>query len=260
MIAEKKVLIISDSYREYSSALSVMTHARQKFYHITLKDFEKVNRVDSFDIILLDCDRDMLKGIEMLKKIKHYSPQNLIVLIGYSDSVECVTDAFRLGARDYIRKPVDLEKLRKTVSFFCHIRNGVQEKRPVFVMPASNAPERETPADQPTLIQNARRYIDSNVAGDICLDELANLAKMSKFHFIRRFRDLTGHTPKQYIILKRIERAREMLREKRHNISDLSANLGFCSSSDFSMHFKKIVGQTPSQYKKGNGTATVIKR
>jgi AraC-like DNA-binding protein len=61
-------------------------------------------------------------------------------------------------------------------------------------------------------IVQAKLFIDANFAGDIDLDNIADEAYFSKFHFIRLFKSIYGKTPHQYLISVRIEKAKEFLK------------------------------------------------
>lgn len=100
------------------------------------------------------------------------------------------------------------------------------------------------------LLQGVLGYIDNNLNNDLRIEDLAHIARLSKYHFIRRFKRFTGFTPKKYILFKRIEKAKELIREENISVSDLSSEVGFNYVSNFSKFFKKYTGYTPSTYKK----------
>ena len=96
-------------------------------------------------------------------------------------------------------------------------------------------------------IVNAKLFIDDHFSEKIDLDNIADEAYFSKFHFIRLFNEVYQKTPYQYLSFKRIEKASELL------ITDLSVSqvcymVGFESVSSFTGLFKRITGQTPAVY------------
>lgn len=251
-MSTKKVLIIADNYREYSSALSAMTEFPQTFYHTNLQTFEKMSDTDYYALVLLDCEQNIQKGIQIVRKIKETTPQNLVLLIGASDSTKNIVDAFRSGVRDYIHKPLDFDLLRETVAALYRLRNWSNEKRSTVFMPTAKPLAVQPRDDIGEMMQSVIKHIDSNLMADIYIDELARIVNLSKFHFIRRFKELTGYTPKRYIIHKRIERAKNLMKTKDFNVTELSAELGFNYVSDFSNLFKKYTGLSPSRYRKSS--------
>jgi len=96
-------------------------------------------------------------------------------------------------------------------------------------------------------IVQAKLFMDSSYTNNIDLDNIAEEAFFSKFHFIRQFKKIYGKTPHQYLKVVRIEKAMELLRTK-VSVSDVCYAVGFESVSSFSGLFKLIVGLTPSAY------------
>jgi len=96
-------------------------------------------------------------------------------------------------------------------------------------------------------IVRAKLFIDNNYSENIDLDNIADEAFFSKFHFIRQFKKFYGKTPHQYLIVVRIEKAMELLRTD-IPVSEVCYAVGFESLGSFSGLFKRIVGLTPSAY------------
>ncbi len=93
----------------------------------------------------------------------------------------------------------------------------------------------------------AKLFIDTHYAESIDLDNIANEACFSKFHFIRQFKSIYRKTPHQYLIAVRMEKARELLK-KGHPVTDTCYAVGFESVSTFSGLFKRLTGLSPSLY------------
>jgi AraC-like DNA-binding protein len=96
-------------------------------------------------------------------------------------------------------------------------------------------------------IVQAKLYIDNSFEGKIDLDDIAEEAFFSKFHFIRLFKMAYGKTPHQYLTSVRIEKAKLILQTD-VAISDVCFAVGFDSISSFTGLFKRITGTTPSFY------------
>ncbi len=94
-----------------------------------------------------------------------------------------------------------------------------------------------------------RNYINSNFEKELNLDLLSSIHFTSKFHLIRLFKKYYGQTPKQYIIEKRIEQSKKLLK-KGIKITDTCFEIGFESPSSFSTLFKSRVGLTPTEFQK----------
>jgi len=96
-------------------------------------------------------------------------------------------------------------------------------------------------------IVHAKLFIDSRYSDNVDIDNIADEAYFSKFHFIRLFKKIYGKTPHQYLIFVRIEKATELLKTD-IPVSEACYAVGFESLSSFSGLFKRIVGIAPSVY------------
>lgn len=96
-------------------------------------------------------------------------------------------------------------------------------------------------------LSEIRDYIDANLQSDISLEELSRLARLSKFHFLRAFRRSTGLPPYRYLLLKRMERAQELLKTG-GAAEEIALNVGFPNVDSFSRAFRRVTGVTPKQY------------
>jgi len=96
-------------------------------------------------------------------------------------------------------------------------------------------------------IVQAKLYIDDHYGDSIDLNNIADEAYFSKFHFIRAFKNTYGKTPHQYLIYVRIEKARELLKTGTP-VSEVCYTVGFESLSSFSGLFKRMEGLSPSAY------------
>lgn len=96
-------------------------------------------------------------------------------------------------------------------------------------------------------IAQAKLFIDANFALEIDVENIADEAFYSKYHFIRLFKNAYGKTPHQYLTTVRIDKAKQMLQLEKP-VSLICNSIGFESLGSFSRLFKQIVGITPSAY------------
>jgi transcriptional regulator GlxA family with amidase domain len=119
-----------------------------------------------------------------------------------------------------------------------------------------------TPANKglrPSALARAQHYIDHHLAERIGLADIANAACVSRYHFARMFRLSTGHSPMQYLLQRRIERARQLLRSGRHSVGTVAHELGFFDQSHFVNSFRRVTGATPGWYARHNRDAAASK-
>lgn len=101
---------------------------------------------------------------------------------------------------------------------------------------------------------NIAGYINNNLDKSISVDELADRACMSKYHFIRVFNKEFGFTPHEFIINSRISAAKFYLLSSSKSIKEIVYLCGFNNESAFSNTFKKVVGKTPGQFRNRENT------
>jgi transcriptional regulator GlxA family with amidase domain len=84
----------------------------------------------------------------------------------------------------------------------------------------------------------------------VTIDEVARLAEMSPFHFIRQFSGLFGDTPHQARIKARLDRARNLLVSGDRSVTEICMEVGFSSHGSFSALFARRLGVPPSEYRR----------
>ena len=98
-------------------------------------------------------------------------------------------------------------------------------------------------------VVEAIRLVESDAARPVRLQDLAARAGMSKYHFLRVFRQLTGMTPYQYLLSARMRRAALELASSRRPVLDIALDSGFGDLSTFNHRFRAAFGATPTQYR-----------
>lgn len=92
-------------------------------------------------------------------------------------------------------------------------------------------------------------FINSNLENDISLNDLAEVAGLSAFHFSRAFRKSTGKTPQQYVMQQRLERAKMLLARPDLPIVEVSLRSGFKNQSHFTSWFRRYTNFTPKLWR-----------
>jgi transcriptional regulator GlxA family with amidase domain len=107
----------------------------------------------------------------------------------------------------------------------------------------------------PSLARNllrARDLIDGRYVEPLDLAALADAAHVSERHFSRSFRRTFGETPYQYLLTRRIERARHLLRTTDLQVAEVCLAVGFTSVGSFTTTFSRHVGVSPTDYRSRN--------
>jgi AraC family transcriptional regulator len=92
-------------------------------------------------------------------------------------------------------------------------------------------------------------YIGDNLAEDLSLSQLAEVAGMSPHYFSELFKQSMGCPPHTFVLSQRIARSKERLRDPRRSVLDAGLEAGFQNASHFARTFRKIVGVTPRQFR-----------
>ncbi len=98
-------------------------------------------------------------------------------------------------------------------------------------------------------LEEARRFFDENYQQAISIEDYASAHGMSVSWFIRLFKEAYGSTPAQYILSMRISRAQSLLEDKRYNVSEVGALVGYENAFYFSRLFKKQTGMSPREFR-----------
>jgi AraC family transcriptional regulator len=114
-------------------------------------------------------------------------------------------------------------------------------------LPRARATHKGGIASRP--LQRVIDYINENLQDELSLAELAMIAQLSQHHFATAFKASTGMSPHRYVIERRLERARDLLRRSEDSISEIADAVGFSSRSHLSEHFYRTTGLTPRRFR-----------
>jgi YesN/AraC family two-component response regulator len=190
-------------------------------------------RADStIDLALVDHVLPKCSGLEVLRVARHRWPWIPVVIITGFSSEDLAVQAFREGARDYLRKPIELPALLHTVG-------ALARTKPTTLDASPGHPH----------MQRALTFIADHFTDALSLDDVARAARLSRYHFCRLFRQETGMTFLEYLRGVRVRRAKALLADRHLRITEVAYGVGFSDLSHFDRTFRKIVGLSPSEYR-----------
>jgi two-component system response regulator YesN len=215
---------------------------------------ERVQRRNDIDLAVIEYRLPDMSGIDVMKEIKDHSPSVLVIIVTAYGDEDVAVEAFRSGARDYLKKPFSISELSTKIDFYLALRHADQKSRK-NIIPGSATPALEgTPPCAVTMsqyhkIQQAVRFINDNYRTDICLDDVAKEADMSPAHFSRIFKKVMGLPYHDYLNGRRIMKAKKLLRTSAQSVTEIAFSLGFADPTGFGRIFKKLTSTTPSAFR-----------
>jgi AraC family transcriptional regulator len=105
-------------------------------------------------------------------------------------------------------------------------------------------------AAPPLAVLKVVKLMRQRLTDSLALEELAEVAGLSPFHFARQFKTATGHPPHDYLIRLRVDRAQELIRQHRHEwtLAAIAHECGFADQSHMARHFKRVLGVSPGEF------------
>jgi two-component system response regulator YesN len=219
------------------------------------------------DAVLADIRMPRLDGIGLLERIAKAFPSDerpFVVLITGHSEFEYARRALRLGAFDYLLKPLDDAEFAAAMAA---LRTAVDERRAALSRSRALAGavrtesalaffEEYAPASGPrdssdAYVERAVAEIGSLYVTDIGADEVARRLGITGGHLSRIFKARTGLTFSEYLARYRMKRAAELLRDPSVHIGEVADLVGYRDQRYFSSLFRKLVGVTPTQFREG---------
>lgn len=106
----------------------------------------------------------------------------------------------------------------------------------------------------PGVLRKVTHHVEDTLGGALRVEDLAALAGLSRSHFSRAFRAATGQSPQDFILARRLARARELLVATQQSLAAVASAAGFSSQSHMTTVFKNRLGVSPARYRRAFGT------
>jgi AraC family transcriptional regulator len=96
-------------------------------------------------------------------------------------------------------------------------------------------------------------HIEANLASKMDIDDLANVVALSRSHFSRAFKRSVGFSPMEYVVVRRVERAKVMISGTSEPLAEVALACGFADQAHLNRRFRDIVGVSPGRWRRSNG-------
>ncbi len=255
MAVKKKILVVEDDLE----MIKLHRYFLPKSFIVVIKPDGKtairyLKKNPDLNLAVIDYKLPDMSGIDVLKELKKLMPLIPVIFITGYGNEDVAVKAFRLGARDYVKKPFIYDDFIERINI-CLFRKGIGpvKHRTAPLDPAETSVREEVQDadtnDKSSYIHKALQYIHSNCSTNISLDQVAKIASVSRFHFSRTFKETTGLTYQSYLNRVRIEQAKKLLTDQALSITDVGFCTGFSDLTHFERIFKKVLGSTPTQFR-----------
>ncbi|MGN6714981.1 response regulator transcription factor [Anaerocolumna jejuensis] len=194
------------------------------------------------DIVFVDMQMPVMNGIEFLKNAKEEFPDAKYIVISGYDDFYYAQNSIKLGAIDYILKPIVEEELNTSIKKALHLLN------PNMDFTKTEEEEQSISAGEVAAI--IKDYIDKNYSQNLKLSYFSDKYYFSKEYLSKIFKANYKIGIYEYVLQVRMERAKELLLDESLKIQWISDRLGYTDSNYFSKAFRNYYGITPSQFRK----------
>lgn len=202
------------------------------------------------DIVLMDIEMPGINGIEAAKQIVAQRPECRILFVTAYSLFAYAHEAVRLGASDYILKPVDADDVERAIR---RAVNQAEAQRQLEAMaPAAKLLEAPGNSDKAAaLMGKVQKYLQHNyMICDISLDSVSEILNINASYFSVLFKRVLGVNFVDYLTELRMNAAKELLVDPMRSTAEVAGMVGYESANYFTRAFKKKTGMTPTDYRR----------
>ncbi|WNR42875.1 response regulator transcription factor [Paenibacillus roseipurpureus] len=193
------------------------------------------------DFIVADIRMPVMNGFEFSEKVRMIHAQMpIIFLSGYAE-FDYVRKALRTGVTDYLLKPVDRVELKKTLERLVPTLLLHRQSQQV------NVENEQEEGHQ--IIRKVKDMLSQRFHEDITLQTAADEVGLSYQYMSQLFKSKTGMSYSDYVLTLRMNKAKQLLRETRMRIYEISELCGYANPKYFMNAFKQSEGITPKEYR-----------
>ena len=212
-----------------------------------------ITHPEKVDIVLSDIMMPVMNGLTLCQKIKsnfntNHIPVVLMTALGSdADKITGLTN----GADAYITKPFNIDILKTVVVQQLKTRHMLQGKFHAEKQREEKIDKVEVESPDENLMRRVMKVVNENISNpDLSVEMIADKVGISRVHFYRKMKELTGQSPRDFVKYLRLKEAGRLLAEKKMDITGVSIATGFKSLSAFSTNFKTLFGLSPTEYSK----------
>lgn len=241
-----KILIVEDN----PELLHYVEQNLSEYYHVetAVDGLEAIKRIENSlpDIVVTDYMMPEMNGVELCERIKSTPKWQgiLVIILTALSSNEHKVDGYKAGADGYIEKPFDMLVLQSRIENL--LKNKFMLKKNILKSFNSNSP----------LMDDQNQAFMSLITGivlehlsdaEFSIEVLCSAVGMSNSTFYRKIKEISNQSPAEFINEIRMNKAAELLRTGKYNVSEVAYMTGFSFPNYFSKVFKKFFGCAPNE-------------
>ena len=197
------------------------------------------------DILFSDIAMPGEDGLTMIAGLKSEFPNmEISILTGYR-SFEYAQTAIKLGVTRFLLKPSNMGELEEAIQVMV---DNLKQKNILPDKDKSEEKTEETSANS-FIVKSALKYIDENYQKKLTLSKVADEVFVSQWHLSKLLNKHLGKNFSEILNTKRIEKAKELMRDKSLRLGDISEMVGFLDVAHFSKVFKNVEGIPANEYR-----------
>jgi len=248
---KKNILLIDDN----SELLEYLHMILKQDYHIDLalngKEALKVLENKKPDLIVSDVIMPKMDGIELCKQIRS-NPKTKhipIILLSAKTMSESKISGIKAGADDYLEKPFHSEVLKAKIYSLIKSRDDLQQNNNSSENYISNLKDVNRNPIEEKFLQKVIDLINKNLENEnFSVEELSDELSMSRSNLFRKIKQLTEMSPVSFIYYIRLQKAVQLLLDRKFSVSEIAWKVGYKNPASFSKSFRKQYGKSPTEY------------
>ena len=201
-------------------------------------------------VAVLDIEMPGSSGLEAARQIRQSGYPCMILFLTAYDKFSYAREAITLRAMDYLLKPYEAQELILSVEEALNLyarTSGIPEQQ--LSVPQETAEEDAPGQRMGQVRENIERYIRSHYTTELSMQDVARAMNYSEAYFCKLFKQCFKVNFSAWLNEFRVEKAKEMLRDTRLSIREISLACGYTDANYFTRVFKRITGKTPSEYR-----------
>lgn len=204
-------------------------------------------------LVISDVMMPVMDGNQLCSRMKANVLTNHVpvILLTAKNSDDAELEGLESGADRYIVKPFNMDILHRTIVNLLRERAVLRNKYTGAESQDDKVTQIELDSPDKKLMDRIMRAINDNLTNsDLSVDQIAQLAGISRVHLYRKMKELTNQTPHGFIRNLRVKQAARLLEDSHQSITEVMYACGFSNPASFSTTFKSVYGLSPRDYQK----------